>query len=619
MGKDLGSLLIGLLLMCITGTSAATPYDSLEVKKAVRKAQRLLYAKPDTAERIIKEILFAPNAELSRRSEMLLCLTLGGICFHLQKIDECEKHSRRALFLAKETKDPKAETNALNNIGNCFYVRSDLKKALVYYEQSLEIEERFGMPNMTTSYLNIGMVFQSSENYNRALHYYQKAIGKKALDGRKVKKGSSALTQLHASVNLSILLGHMGRHADALAYADSALVFAREKNSREGIGRSFTLQAQHLFFLKGAEEALPAADSALAYLSPEHPEYLTAANHKTKALLALGRPEEAIRTLAPLSLREDDFTMQNRDLFLTLSQLKKSIGVYRESLLYFEKYNRIKDTLTARENRKELQKQLIRFESKQKESEIRRLKHEAEVKELRLHRTQLGAGVLAIFLVFGGLTAQLFYSRKQFRNRQAVLEAELSRRRAQMNPHFFFNVLMAVKTMVIRKKALEASRGLSKFASLMRRVMESADREFHSLEDEISFLKEYLEVQQLRFCFQTKWQLSEEILTEELRIPILLLQPFAENAVEHGLRQLNDSSGTLTLHFEMSDEQILFVSIRDNGVGRAAAAGSNSSKATFITEERAKLYKNLFRFEIKDLHDDDGKATGTEVCFFIRV
>lgn len=590
---------------------ASSPADSAYIRQTLQSAQQLLYTHPDSAAALSLKALEHPAAAEGTWGEMLIRLTLGGVYFHKQAFEESQKQSLRALALARQLSDPKAEMNALNNIGNCYYVKEEYKEALKYYLQSLELEQKFSSPNIAVSYLNIGMVYEASKNYEKAGKFYQNALA--------AKTKAPLPTQLHAAVNLSVLAHRQKNYSAALENAELALKRAQQLQSNEGIGRSHTLRAQNFLELKRFPEALQASDSSLTYLPPTHSEYLTALNHKATALIGLGKFKAAAEILKPSLALPDSlrFRQAISDVYFTFSLLKKKEGDFKASLRYYEKFKEIEDTLQARKQAQTLQRQLVRFETQQKENEIQRLAQEGELQALELQRTQLSFGLFGLLVLLLAFLLFFLFRQRRIRSEQKLLQTQLRWRRAQMNPHFFFNALMALKTLVLKQEARAASKNLSKFATLMRSVLESSNQETQSLAEELLFLQDYVNVQQLRFAFDYEVILDEEIDNEELNLPVMLLQPFVENAIEHGLSHPEIENPKLTIQAKMHNPEELLVIIQDNGIGRQEKAPSSEkkiSRATQITEDRAQLMQGKFRFEIKD-----NSPQGTSVYFYIQV
>lgn len=205
--------------------------------------------------------------------------------------------------------------------------------------------------------------------------------------------------------------------------------------------------------------------------------------------------------------------------------------------------------------------------------------------------------------------------------------SQLTALRAQMSPHFIFNALNSIQQYILQGNVDQANRYLSKFSRLQREILHHCDQQWITLEKEIDMLQLYLALEQLRFngTFSYTLTLGEGLDSDEIRIPPMLLQPFVENAIEHGLMP-KQGDRQLAIHFALQGETLLTCIIHDNGIGRAAAAhlkeqsgltGTHRSKGLLLTHERLFMlqqqYQRPFEASIEDLTDANGEPAGTLV------
>ncbi len=208
-----------------------------------------------------------------------------------------------------------------------------------------------------------------------------------------------------------------------------------------------------------------------------------------------------------------------------------------------------------------------------------------------------------------------------------IVESEQMALRAQMNPHFVFNALNSIQHFITMDDEMSANYYLTRFSKLIRQVLENSKHSFITLNEEIETLKLYLELEMLRFegKFEYKIELDDDISDYDIEIPSMIIQPFLENAIWHGLMpKIGDSE--LTINFEQSDD-FLICTVQDNGVGRKAAAEANNGrdkkhKSTGIanTVKRLKLLSNVKDdnklMQITDL-EENGEPLGTLVTLKI--
>lgn len=242
------------------------------------------------------------------------------------------------------------------------------------------------------------------------------------------------------------------------------------------------------------------------------------------------------------------------------------------------------------------------------------------------------------FLVLASLAAlALVLAIARYRIRQIRTKAELKTRIAenkmsalvaQMNPHFIFNSLQSINSYILQNNRQQASEYLGRFSRLMRMILENSRNSSHPLQNEIEFLHSYLKVETQRFKtpFEYSISIADDIDPYHIQVPSMMLQPFVENAIWHGLSN-KEGSGSIQINFEMPDGK-LKCSVQDNGVGRKKASEmavkkgkSHQSRALEIIYERLNLLfaKGTWSVTFTDLTDITGAPTGTRVVILLPV
>ncbi len=240
---------------------------------------------------------------------------------------------------------------------------------------------------------------------------------------------------------------------------------------------------------------------------------------------------------------------------------------------------------------------------------------------------QLWFKLLAALLVIGGAFSFYRYRLQQVKLKgeyeKKVGDMELTALRAQMNPHFIFNSLNSIENYIIQNETVKASEYLNGFSRLMRLILQNSRTHLVNLRDEIEALKLYMDMESLRFNNEVEYKVNidEALDPDEIDIPPMLIQPYIENGIWHGLRH-KGGPGKITLSFA-KDNGYLKCTIEDNGVGRSKAASMGNqnprrkSMAMNITNERLqtinKIYETDASVHIEDLVDEKGEAAGTRV------
>ncbi len=234
------------------------------------------------------------------------------------------------------------------------------------------------------------------------------------------------------------------------------------------------------------------------------------------------------------------------------------------------------------------------------------------------------------FLVFLISVIVIKNIRKKERIKNELTSSQLTAIRAQMNPHFMYNTLNSIQDLILKSDIKSTNYYLSKFSSLMRKILEFSENERIVLADEIEMLNDYLELEKLRFGDDFKYEIncSKEIKTDKLFIPSLIIQPFVENAIKHGLLHKKGEK-KLSLTFSVLKD-LLTIIIEDNGVGRKRSAEIKSrntlqhkSFATNAVQKRVELLNgnrfNVINYQIIDLYNNNNEALGIKVEIVVTI
>jgi LytS/YehU family sensor histidine kinase len=288
----------------------------------------------------------------------------------------------------------------------------------------------------------------------------------------------------------------------------------------------------------------------------------------------------------------------------------------------------MQDSLNKAENIRKITQLEIQYAFDKKQRRIEnQINQERQANEAKMQQQRFYIFGLSIVLIFIVLFGILIFRQKNLQVKFKTIDLEQKLLRTQMNPHFIFNSLTAIQDFMYKNNAKEAGNFLSRFASLMRQILENSRTEYVTIENEINMLNNYLEIQKLRFekKFTYEINVDRSIDQETYSIPPMLAQPFIENAIEHGLIPKKEA-GIIYIRLNMQNG-LLKYEIEDNGVGRKEAEHSkedhktaNKSLATKLTQERIAYLKKQtgkdHSFQIDDLIEK-GKPAGTRVTFSV--
>ncbi|PBQ33036.1 hypothetical protein CNR22_15040 [Sphingobacteriaceae bacterium] len=238
-------------------------------------------------------------------------------------------------------------------------------------------------------------------------------------------------------------------------------------------------------------------------------------------------------------------------------------------------------------------------------------------------------GLLIVLIVKKVVKEIRVKEKENTRINKLIAESQLSALQAQMNPHFIFNAINSIQNYILKQDEQKAFEYLGKFSKLIRMVLNHSRQASVNLSQELELLKLYVELEQLRFkdAFTFSIVIARDLDLEEIEIPTMLIQPYVENAVWHGLMGLFGlRKGHLFLDFSFKDN-LLRILIEDNGVGQEQAARykttrTKTSLGMQLTGERLKKLNELrgvkgMKVQITDLKDDKGEALGTRVELFL--
>lgn len=486
----------------------------------------------------------------------------------------------------KEAEDTKNSSEILafkNNIANIYKLQGKNEAALDLYKEVLTKEKtQQNKSGERKAYENMGDVYIQQNKVEAAQEVYQSAQ-ESALQDKDQEDISKSYDNIANTYKLK------GKPEDELAFRKKKAEFSTKRKDDTALAKDY-LEIGALYKTQKNSE------QALFYLNK------SAAISKDKGFLQL--EAESQKAISSVYKEQQNFSkaLEHYQLYV---QAKDSLLVSREfkinSMISFN------DELSVK------QKQIDLLEK-----DMQLLNEEKSFSRLVIYA--LGIGLLIVLV-----SAWMVYvnaRKRRIANQSLVLRSL----RSQMNPHFIFNALNSVNNFISKNDERSANKYLSDFSKLMRTVMENSRYEFISLSTELSILQLYLSLEHARFKdkFDYTLTVSEELSQEQTQIPPMLIQPYIENAIWHGLRY-KEEKGLLAVNIQPLGEDLV-VSIEDNGIGRkksAALKTHNQKDKDSIglknTEARIaiinELYKTHMRVTIEDL--DPATTSGTKVTVYI--
>jgi tetratricopeptide (TPR) repeat protein len=344
----------------------------------------------------------------------------------------------------------------------------------------------------------------------------------------------------------------------------------------------------------------PRLDNELMQALPSAPLSLVTSDNFTrfKALREVGKLkeaedklEDALNTVTEQTPPEmaTEVYLEGADFFLDRNQPDRAAAIYRS-------YTNANDQLLA-QRRMELDQQVAVLKEQQTiDLGLKDLRNAAVERQLLNDRVNLQRWLIYLLgaLLLGALLSVVLILRN-VRKRQRANQALLLRNlQTRMNPHFIFNSLNSINNYIARQDERSANRYLGRFAKLMRTVLDQSGKDFVSLTEELEQLSLYLELEKERFTGKFDYALPSAAGYEDVRLPPMILQPFVENAIWHGLRY-REGGGQLTVGVEQANGKVM-LTITDNGIGRSRSAALKTKNQ--LNHQSTGLATTLQRLEL---------------------
>jgi tetratricopeptide (TPR) repeat protein len=518
-----------------------------------------------------------------------------GLIYDAQgKLPDALAYFLKALKLAEEANDTKLIASCTGNIGDAYLYQEDYQQALTYFQKSYKLYEEIGNKKGETYNLEcIGNVYFKKRDYAKALDYYSRAL--------KISE------EINDKRSISSALGNIGR------------VYAADSNYKQAMNNFNSVLKQSEKMGNQAEVAKYVYNIGQVYLDEK--KYKTAEKYITKS----------VKLADSISYKNVENEGNER-----LSELYAHTGQWEKAYESYRKYTASKDSLVNEDKSKQIGKLEAKYEYdkqltlQQADAEKNRALAEAASKKQKVIIFLIAAIAISITLIALLIFRLWRTTRKEKLNvEKQKIAMELKALRAQMNPHFIFNAINSIQHFILNNDSKAAHRHLTKFSQLIRKVLENSRFESISLAEEIRMLELYLELESLRFSSKFNYRISIEstIDSENVLISPLIIQPFVENAIWHGLMHLKERQGELLIGFEKINGS-LKCTINDNGIGRKRSmelkkGTMHESMGLSIAKERLQIVNMLNKAKTSvnliDKMNTDGTPSGTIVELFMPV
>ena len=564
------------------------------------------------------------NLQIARKNgdnekEAKALLNLGNSYIVLGNYNEALKN-----FLEAENKLSKIHLNNAENKkllakisgskGIAYSAQNSFAEALKSYNNAIEIYEELNEDATLSKVYNFtGSLYLSLNDDEKALFNFLKAYELQ----KKLKDSGIAIT----SSNIANVYLEMNQLQKAKTYLDEGLHEFNSKKNTIGLGKLYNSFAKYYLALTQPEIAKQNLEKAEIELQKNNDFFCLSESYLLLAKIYfdennMGLSEKYANQGLELAKKLDlPETEMNGEKILYEINFKKGDQV--NALIHLRNYDIGKEKLLKLENIKERLIAELDFED---EKDILRQEESA-------NRNKIIFIFSGLILATGAIGFFIHYRDKEQRKglllQKQLAEYEHKALHLQMNPHFIFNCHAAISAFIMQNGKDEAVKYLAKFSKLMRLTLEFSKESSIPIDKEILSLQNYLELEQLRFNRKFEFKIIKDpIIEDDTAIPSLLLQPYIENAIIHGVVP-KEGVGFIRIQFQQKNDTLL-CEIEDNGVGietsqksKEGSVRAHKSMALEITKKRLetmeKLDKKTVLLTIKEIKSNEGKTTGTKV------
>lgn len=549
----------------------------------------------------------------SKRENSLAFETLGDINFFWSQPD-------LAIDNYKQSLQNISSIDVSIKLAKAFAKNKNYQESISAFQKLLK--ENLSAYQKVEVYEGLGDTFKAIDDGVKSVFNYQKA-----LDVAKENRITPKITNLNSKIGEAY--AQSGALNEAEEYFDNSLKLAKKENKQRAVSeknkvadfynqnreyeKEIELRQETLKELNSMEKGVTVDDEAL---TSQRQNYKIA-----DAFVAQEKYTQAIpyleKSIAEADKKED--LIVQKDAVRKLSEIYRDIGEFDKATESYQRYVEVVDELYIKKEQEISQAARFTKEITLKQNRIASLENDRKLNESRyklafenqeliernsqIQKWIIGSLIaIVLLLFFAAYTQYKNVKQQKFANNILALKSL----RSQMNPHFIFNALNSVNSFIAVNDERTANKYLTDFSLLMRSVLENSEEDFIPLEKEIELLELYVKLEHFRFKdkFDYKINIDENIKLNEFVIPPMLLQPYVENAVWHGLRY-KTKKGLLEINFQQINSETIKISIMDDGIGRAKSKDFKTenqkmqkSKGMGNTQKRIAILNQMYKDKV---------------------
>lgn len=582
----------------------------------------------------MKDLQYKAKSIKYLEAEAYALNSLGIIYRNISQYEKALEVHQKAYGLAELVDNIELEVISANMIGVVYRRMDAIKPALDYHKKALDIANKVEKPSrslkasIAVSQNSMGNIYLTLKQFDLAIKEFEKSlIIEKELNNRlglAINYQNLGYSD-EAKGDLELALKNYKRSLDYNNQIDSEVGRVICYNS---IGQVYIKQKKYtdakVIIEEGLKKAIKINDQF--YISTSYINL----GWTQMEMNAFKLAEESLKKGLTIA---ENYSLKSAivEASYKLSELYEKTGEYKSSIFYYKNAVELGKTIFNERNMQYVSDIIIQYENEAKNKEIKALSSQNEIMNSKLERNQKIFWFTLLGLLVIASVVIAFNRNQQLKQEKQILTLEQDMLRSQMNPHFIFNSLNSIKLYIINNEKENAVYYLNKFSKLIRKILIASTEKEMTLEDELDTMKLYMNIENIRFSNEIDFQIEvdKSINTSNIRVPSLILQPFLENALWHGLSS-KENNKEITLNVTKPSEDFITIIITDNGIGRKEAGRINDNKilkrksvGISITKARlanfSKGFANDYRIDIEDLYDTNGSATGTKVIVNIPI
>ncbi len=499
--------------------------------------------------------------------------------------NEAEYYYKKSLTLDEQRKDTLEQVRIYNNLSHLYLISGKLDLSVENSHKGirlLEIMHQHGtLPKTIVQfshkssdlvesffYTNIGQIHMKAGNYKEAVRYYSKAL-------ISTEKSKDKIYYASALNDMALAYRHLKQYDQALKYCKKAIAINKEIDNEYGIGLNYQIMGDIYALTENFSDANSMLQEGMEILDKS--DDLTAKSMTLLSIVGLDiklkqydKAEKNLKLCFNLAQASGDLEVLSLYYYHQF-QLDSIKGSVSNALASFIKYHELNGQISNSRMNERISEIQTTYEMQRHEQENKLLKSENEIQHMRINRSRIVIIILCGFFSLILIITLLILRHQQLLTKHKIIELKQQNLNQQMNPHFIYNCLTSLQSFIFHNDISNSLEYLSKFSRLMRKILENSQKQYMSVQDEIEVLSLYLKLESIRFKGKFDYEITVDDKIDPIlfKIPSLLIQPFVENSVWHGI-QNKEGIGKIQITFNLSEKSI-FCTIEDNGIGRESA------------------------------------------------